>query len=252
MATLLWKEMAEQWRSYRLPIVTAVLAAFGILGPLSVRYLPLLLAGMPGVPEGLEAVLPQPDISLALSEYLDNLSQFGVILAILIPMAAVVGEKAGGTAEITLSKPVSRAAFVAAKFLANGATLGAGVLAAGIGGFYYTGVLFSWPPAGAFAAANALVFAYLLFFVALTLLASTVARSQLAAAGMSFGMLLGMGLLGAIPSLSPYLPPAVLRWARALALGAPVEAGWTPLAVCLALIAGLLAVSWLIFRKQEL
>jgi ABC-2 type transport system permease protein len=230
----------------------AVLAAFGILGPLSVKYLPLLLSGMPGVPEGLEAALPQPDLTLALSEYLDNLSQFGVVLAILIPMAAVIGEKAGGTAEITLSKPVSRAAFIGSKFLANGLTIGVGVLAAGIGGFYYAGVLFSWPPAGAFVAANALVWVYLLFFVALTLLASTVARSQLAAAGMSFGMLLGMGLLGAIPSLASYLPAAVLRWARALALGAPADAGWAPVAVCLGLTTGLLTLSWLIFRRQEL
>jgi hypothetical protein len=69
---------------------------------------------------------------------------------------------------------------------------------------------------------------------------------------MSFGVLLGMGLLGAIPSLASYLPAAVLRWARALAFGAPAEAGWTALAMCLALTAGLLILSWLIFRKQEL
>ncbi|OGO08948.1 MAG: hypothetical protein A2Z66_07370 [Chloroflexi bacterium RBG_13_66_10] len=252
MATLLWKELTEQWRSYRLPIVAAVLAAFGIMGPLSAKYLPLMLAEMPGVPEGLAEFMPQPDAALALGEYLDNLSQFGMILAILIPMAAVVGEKSVGTVEITLSKPVSRAAFLGAKFVANGITLGAGVFLAAVGGFYYTGVLFTWPPLGAFAAANALVFAYLLLFVALTLFASTLARSQLAAAGMSFGMLLGMGLLGAIPSLAPRLPAAVLGWARALALGAPADAGWSALAVCLVLIGAALLASWLIFRRQEL
>jgi hypothetical protein len=74
----------------------------------------------------------------------------------------------------------------------------------------------------------------------------------MAAAGMSFGMLLGMGLLGAIPSVAPYLPAAVLHWARAVALGAPAEPGWTALAVCLALTTGLLTLSWLIFRRQEL
>src|SRR3989304_2005430 len=185
MATLLWKELTEQWRSYRLPIVAAVLAAFGIMGPLSAKYLPLMLAEMPGVPEGLAEVMPQPDAALALGEYLDNLSQFGMILAILIPMAAVVGEKSVGTVEITLSKPVSRAAFLGAKFVANGITLGAGVFLAAVGGFYYPGVLFTWPPLGAFAAANALVFAYLLLFVALTLFARTRAQSHAAAAGES-------------------------------------------------------------------
>lgn len=252
MATLLWKEITEQWRSYRLVIVAAVLTAFGILGPLSAKYLPLMLAEMPGVPEGLAEIMPEPDAAMAMGEYLDNLTQFGVILAILIPMAAVVGEKTGGTAEVTLSKPVSRAAFLGAKFLAHGFTLAVGVLFAAIGGFYYAGILFRWPPAGAFVAVNALVLAYLLLFVGLTLLASTLARSQLAAAGMSFGMLLLLGLLGSIPSLGRWLPSAVLGWARALALGASVEPCWSALAVCIALTAAAILVAWLVFRRQEL
>lgn len=252
MATLLWKEIAEQWRSYRLVIVGAVLAAFGILGPLSAKYLPVMLSQMPGVPEGLADIMPEPDAAMALGEYLDNLTQFGVILAILIPMAAVVGEKTGGTAEITLSKPVSRAAFLGAKFLAHSFTIGVGVLVAAVGGFYYTGILFTWPPAATFAAVNALVFAYLMLFVGLTLLASTLAHSQLAAAGMSFGMLILLGLLGAIPRLGRWLPAAVLAWARALALGAPGEPGWGALAVCLGLTVAALLLAWAVFRRQEI
>jgi ABC-2 type transport system permease protein len=252
MGTLLWKEIAEQWRSYRLVIVAAVLTAFGMMGPLSAKYLPLLLAEVPGVPEGLADVMPTPDVAMALTEYIDNLTQFGVILAILIPMGAVVGEKLGGTAEMTLSKPVSRAGFLAAKFAANVLTLAVGVLLAAVGGFYYTGVLFTWPPVASFVAANALLLAYLVLFASLTLLASTVARSQLAAAGLSFSILLLMGLLGAIPRLGPRLPAAVLQWARGLATGAPTEPGWAALATCLGLTAAALLGAWVIFRRQEL
>src|SRR3989304_4724180 len=106
MATLLWKEITEQWRSYRLVVVAAVLAAFALLGPLSAKYLPLRLAPGPGVPQGLADGLPQPGAAAHWGESLDTLTQIGVILAILIPMAGVVGEKAGGRAEVTLSKPV--------------------------------------------------------------------------------------------------------------------------------------------------
>jgi ABC-2 type transport system permease protein len=252
MGTLIWKEIAEQWRSYRLIIVAAVLTAFGILGPLSAKYLPLLLAEMPGVPEGLAEIMPEPDAAMALTEYLDNLTQFGVILAILIPMGAVVGEKAGGTAEMTLSKPVSRAGFLAAKLVANGLTLGVGLLLAALAGYYYTGVLFTWPPLGPFVAANVLLWIYLLVFASLTLLASTVARSQLAAAGMSFGMLLLLGLLGAIPPFASRLPGAMLPWARALALGVAVEPAWSGLLSSAILAAAALLGAWLIFRRQEL
>lgn len=252
MGTLLWKEITEQWRSYRLVIVAAVLAAFGMMGPLSAKYLPLLLEEVPGVPEGLAEVLPRPDAAMALAEYIDNLTQFGVILAILIPMGAVVGEKQGGTAEMTLSKPVSRASFLAAKFLANALTLAVGVLLAALGGYYYTGVLFTWPSAAPFAAANALVLIYLVFFASLTLLASTVARSQLTAAGLSFSSLVLLGLLGILPAVGPRLPAALLRWARGLAVGALTEPRWEALAACLGLTAAALVGAWLLFRRQEL
>jgi ABC-2 type transport system permease protein len=252
MGTLFWKEIVEQWRSYRLLIVAAVLAAFGMMGPLSAKYLPLLLEEVAGVPEGLAEVMPTPDMAMALTEYIDNLTQFGVILAILIPMGAVVGEKVGGTAGMTLSKPVSRAGFLAAKFLANAITLAAGVILAALGGFYYTGVLFTWPPVTAFGAANALLFAYLGLFASLTLFASTMARSQLAAAGLSFFMLLLLGLLGAIPQFGSRLPAAVLQWARGLATGAAIEPAWAALATCLGLTAAALLGAWLVFRRQEL
>jgi ABC-2 type transport system permease protein len=252
MATLLWKEITEQWRGYRLVIVAAVLAVFGMMGPLSAKYLPLLLEEVPGVPEGLAEVMPTPDAAMALTEYIDNLTQFGVILAILIPMGAVVGEKHGGTAEMTLSKPVSRAGFLVAKFLANALTLAVGVLVAALGGYYYTGVLFTWPPAASFASANALLLIYLIFFASLTLFASTVARSQLTAAGLSFSMLVLLGLLGVLPRLGPRLPAAVLHWARGLAVGLPVEPGWAALATCVGLTAAALFGAWLVFRRQEL
>ncbi len=118
MKVLLWKELLEQWRSYRMLAVVAVLGVMGILGPLTARYMNELMASIPGTPEGLEAVLPEPTADLAVAELVDNLAQFGLILALLIPMASVVGEKHSGTAALTLSKPVSRAAFLLAKLLA--------------------------------------------------------------------------------------------------------------------------------------
>src|SRR3990172_11712080 len=128
MRTLLWKEWLEQRRSYRLLAAIIVLAIAGILGPLTAKYLPQVLASRADVPRGLEAILPPADISMAVGEYSDNVVQFGVLLALLLPMAAIVGEKAQGTAGLTISKPVSRLSFVAAKSAAQGLTLLLGVL----------------------------------------------------------------------------------------------------------------------------
>ena len=252
MRVLLWKELLEQWRSYRLLVVGAVLTVLGLSGPLSAYYLPQLLAQVPGMPAGLADLMPEPDLGMAVGEYLDNLLQIGVILAILVPMAAVVGERVGGTAEITLSKPVSRGAFLGAKFIAYGLTFSAGMALASIAGYYYVGVLFEWLPPLKFLAVNAGMLLYLAVFVAISILASTLARSQLAAAGMGFGAMIPLGLLGAWPVLGPYLPGAIPAWARLALTQAESAPAWAGFAGALGIILAALVGAWLRLRRQEL
>jgi len=252
MRTLFWKEWLEQRRSYRLVVALVVLAIAGILGPLSAKYLPQLLANMADIPPGLEALLPPADISMAVTEYSDNLIQFGVLLALLLPLAAIVGEKNQGTAALTLSKPVSRLSFVAAKSLAQGLTLFLGVLAAALLGYFYTGVLFGWIDPAGFLAANILYWLYLVVLLSLTLLASAVARSTVAAAGMAFGALLALGILGSVPALAPYLPSALLAWGGGLALGVPFDPAWPALATCVALSLAALTAAWQVVARQEI
>jgi len=254
MLTLLRKELREQWRSNRLLVVAAVLVAMGILGPLTARYMNEMLGSIPGTPEGLEAVLPPPTADLAVSELTDNLAQFGLILALLVPMAAVVGEKTSGTAALTLSKPVSRGAFLAAKLLALVVTFGVGISLAVGAGYAYTGMLFAWLPVGGFVQLAGTLLIYLLFYASLTLLASTLMRSQLAAAGLAFGLALVLGIGGTLPAVGALLPSALLAWGRvaASASSAPVEFPWKALLTAGLLIPALLMIGWAALRRQEL
>jgi len=252
MRTLLWKELREQWRSYRMLVVAAVLVAMGILGPLTARYMNELMASIPGTPEGLEAVLPAPTVEFAVAELVDNLAQFGLILALLVPMAAVVGEKSTGTAALTLSKPVSRGAFLLAKLLALLTTFAVGLSLSVAAGYAYTGMLFSWLPIGGFAVLAGMLLLYLLFYASLTLLASTLMRSQLAAAGLAFGLALSLGIVGTIPALGAYLPSALLGWGRAAANGMALEMPWKALATTLILIPASLLLGQAALRRQEL
>ncbi len=252
MRTLLWKELTEQWRSYRLLIVAAVLVATGILGPLSARYLNELMLAIPGAPPGLESVLPKPDAALAVEQLVKNLAQFGVILALLVPMATVVGEKASGTAAITLSKPVSRAAFLAAKFGALKVMLVTGIGLGVLAGYAYIGMLFEWLPGFGFLALAVLMTLYLLTYASLTLFASAVARSQRAAAGLAIGLALVLGFAGAIPQFATYLPGSLVGWGAALALGKPVAPVWGAAGVSAGISILALVSAWLAFRRQEL
>jgi ABC-2 type transport system permease protein len=252
MRELLRKELREVWRTRRFLIVVTVLLVFGLLGPLSIKYMPLILTEVPGIPEGLADIMPEPDVAMAVDEYVQNLAQLGIVLAILVPMGAVVRERKTGTAAMVLSKPISRATFLGAKWLLYILVFLVGVLVAGLGGYYYLGALFEWLDPLAFLALNGLILIYLIMFLAITLFMSSVCPSQLAAAGASFGALLVLGFVGIVPSISSYLPAALMGWGRALVLGQGGEAAWASLALTTLIIGMAWFGSWLSFRNQEL
>lgn len=89
-----------------------------------------------------------------------------------------------------------------------------------------------------------------MMFMAITLFASTVSRSQFAAAGISINLLIFLSLLGTIPSLSPHLPASLIDWGYALALRLDAEPAWMALAVTVAVTALAWFAAWLILQRQ--
>jgi ABC-2 type transport system permease protein len=251
MLTMLKKELREQWRTYRFLVVGAVLAIFGLTSPLMARYIPELIKSLGGI-EGLDQLIPTPTVADAVGQYLKNCFQFGVILALLVPMGAVVGEKDRGTAAMVLSKPVSRASFLLSKFVAAALVFLAAILIAALGAYYYTGILFQWLDVGAFLLLNLLFWLDLLVYLALTMLASTLARSTVAAGGIGFGLFMVMWIAGVIPQVGRHLPDALLGWGTRIALGLPGAPAWGALGVSLGLIAAALVGAVVIFRRQEI
>jgi ABC-2 type transport system permease protein len=251
MITLLRKELLEQWRTYRFLVVVAVLLLFGLTSPLIARYVPDIIRSLGGI-EGLDQIIPTPTTADAIGQYLKNCVQFGVILALLVPMGAIVGEKDRGTAAMVLSKPVSRASFLLAKFVVAAAVFLVGILLAALGGYYYTGVLFEWLNVGQFAFLNLLFWLNLLVYLALTMLASTLARSTVAAGGIGFGLFMVMWIAGAIPQVGQYLPDALQGWGMRAALGLPGDPAWGALGVSAGLIVAALVGAVLIFMRQEI
>ncbi len=187
----------------------------------------------------------------AIDQYIKNIGQFALLLAIFLPMGAVVQEKERGTAILMLVKPLGRGSFLLAKFLALAFSFLVSLLVAGLLGYYYTLFLFGASDVGAWIGVNLLIWVYCLFFVAITLLASTLSRSQAVAAGAGFGALLVISLISSIPGIPPVLPTQLLNWAAGL-FSNPGASYWTALWVSLGVIAACLLTAWLSFRRQEL
>ena len=244
------KEFIEQWRTYRLLVLVIVLAFFGMTSPLLAKYTPELLKAIPAT-GGMTLVMPPPTLMDAISQYIKNISQFGFLLALLLSMGAVAQEKDKGTAAMMLVKPLSRATFILSKVCALGLTFLASLLVAGLGAYYYTILLFQPVDLGLWLLMNLLLWVYMLVYVALTVLFSTLTRSQAAAAGLSFGMLLLMALVGSLGKLGEYLPAQLINWGGALMAGSSATY-WPALAVSLGLILACVVVALIAFQKQEL
>jgi ABC-2 type transport system permease protein len=249
---LLGKELGEQVRTLRLVVLAIVFVSFGILSPLTARYLPDLVNSLGADQLGIVITLPPPSVTDAVDQVLKNVSQFGILAAILLAMGAVATEKERGTAAFVLSKPASRAAFLVAKIVAIALDLFLAVAAAGVAGFGYTAYLFSAPPVGGYAAMCLLLWLSLVVYASLTFLGSSLTRSAAAGAGIGFAFLVLSGIVGAVPTVGRFTPGGLLGPARALGLGlAPGDVAG-PVVVNLVFVAMLAALSWVAFRRQEL
>jgi ABC-2 type transport system permease protein len=231
-------------------IVAVVLVFFGLTSPLLAKFTPEIIAFIPGG-EAISTIIPAPTVWDAIGQYLKNLTQFGVILGMLLTMGVVAQEKDKGTAAMMLVKPLPRSAFLGAKFMALAAMFAICLLAAGVACYYYTMLLFEAIDLLHWLVLNVLLFLYVMVYVALTLFCSTLVKSQAAAGGIALGLLVVLNLLGAIPGLGKYLPGELLAWGSRLMHG-DTSASWTALWVSLGLMTVSLLAAWLVFKKQEL
>jgi hypothetical protein len=94
---------------------------------------------------------------------------------------------------------------------------------------------------------------FVLVYVALTLFCSTVTKSQVAAAGLAFGLLLVLAIPGSLPKVGEYLPGQLITWGATLMAGsADARSAWPALWVSVGLIVTALVGAWAIFERQEL
>jgi ABC-2 type transport system permease protein len=252
-SVLLEKELREQFRTSRLVSVAVVFVLFGILGPLTDRFMKEILDALGTQTGGMTFTVPGPTLAGDLTQIIKNLSQFGIICALLLAMGSVAWEKERGTAGMILTKPASRAAFLAAKLVAISLNLLlAVILGCGLAYLYTTMLYPTTFPIGGYVAMAAIMWLTLVIFTSITLLGSTLTRSAVAAAGIGFVAFLVLGILASIPVIAPWSPMGLLGPAQDLALGRDAGNFYAPLAFNIALVPVLFGATWLVFRRQEL
>jgi ABC-2 type transport system permease protein len=246
------KELFQYWRTGRVIIVLAVFAFFGLSSPLLAYYLPQLIGSIEET-AALAEIIPDPTTADALAQYIENVTQFGLIMAVLLGMGSVAAEKAKGTAALILSKPLPRWSFLLSKFATQATIYVLGFLVGAVGAYYYTLVLFDEPlDLLPFLAGNGILLVWLLVFTAVTLCGSTLARSTGAGAGLALVGAAILLLAGVLPLVGGFAPAGLVAWASQLGLSGEVPANGGALTTGVVLILLLLIGSLAAFEQQEL
>ncbi|MBN2084149.1 MAG: YhfC family intramembrane metalloprotease [Anaerolineales bacterium] len=210
--TAVGKELVQLWRTKRILVTGAVFLVFGMGSPLIAKVIPDIFKSVEGM-EPFASLIPEPTAADAMVQYIKNLTQFGFLLAVLLAMGTVAGEKEHGVAPMILSKPMPRWAFIAAKFTAQSVMYLVCFALSGAGAYYYTWILFGPLDPGAFLLVNGLLLVWILTFVALAVLASTLGKTTVSAGGIGFVLAVFFMLAGSIPRYGVLFPQGLLSWA---------------------------------------
>ncbi len=181
---------------------------------------------------------------------------------VILGQDTIIDEKKSGTAAWILSKPISRSAFVLAKFFSH--ALGVGVTMVLIqGAIAYAQIAARTgqrPALLAWLGALALLYLFLLYFLALTLMLGTFFSARGPVVGIPLALLFGYQLFtGALPQLA-YVPPYLLTIslgpthpavALQLLAGKPLDSP-LPIVLTVACIALFIGVAVWRFRREEL
>ena len=245
------KEVREIFRTYKIYALPLVLLAFGFASPILTKILPDILEGMAG---DVAIQLPEMTWRDSYEQLFKNLSQIGMLVLIITTMGTVADEKSRGVALLVLTKPLSRTGYLLSKYAATALLLTVSTVVAFGAAWYYTTILFEGTQLMPGLAATGLFILYALLVAAVTLLCSVISRSLVAAGGLA---VLGYFILSIMPvthhQMAVYSPAALLSYQQKLLTGAEVmpQLGWA-IAICVMAIAAVLAVSAVIFSRQEL
>lgn len=256
LGIMLRKEWMESIRKHRLLVMAVVFLLFGIMSPLTAKYMPEIMKLALGSSEEIIKIgfnIPDPVITDSYIQYYKNLTQMGIFVQILVFMGLVSEEKSKGTAVLILTKSVSRQVFMLSKFIMACVVVIVSLVPSYLAFYLYTYLLFDEAPAIASVTGLLMYLVLSLFILAYTFFASTVSKSVAISALIAIGGYFSISIISAIPRISDYFPMKLADAAYQISLGVSSAGEYTKsIFITLAATAVLVAISMMSFRRQEL
>jgi len=246
------KEIYEAYKTPKGIIIGIIFLFFGILSPLTAKYMNDILA-LVGQQQGVSIQLPPSTYRQSYEQFFKNIYFMMTVVTILVFAGSVAEEKSRGTIVLILTKCLSRNAFIFGKLISAILIFTVSYAAAAGICMLYTALLFPDFISNGVIWALLLYWLYGCLMIALTIFVSILSKSMTAAAVAGFACFALISAVGAIPFIGEYTPGVLQGLSYELTNSTKTVSDiFVP--VIVTLTAGIAAVTagLLIFRKQEL
>jgi ABC-2 type transport system permease protein len=230
----LWRlEWLRLVRTPRALSLAAVFLAIGLVEPVVTRYASTLLAhaGHGAVP------LPKPTPTDALSSYASEAMLVGLVVLVVVAASALGFDSSPGLAAFFRTRVPSMWRLIAPRFTAYAVAGSLAYLLGTLAAWYETHLLIGSLQVAALFAGVLCGAAYLAFAVAITALATSLARNTLASAGITLAILLALPLLADVGAIANWVPCALVGAPADLVAGSHQLPHYLP-ALAIAALAG--------------
>ncbi|MBN1192089.1 MAG: ABC transporter permease [Coriobacteriia bacterium] len=248
----LGKEFREIVRTWRIWVIPGIVLFFALTGPVTAKVTPELLGTLMSEQQtGIVIQLPDPTYTDAYLQWTKNLAQIVTFVVIIVFGGMISSEKRSGTAVLVLTKPLSRASFVLAKFVSQTGLLLATVSIGAALTWGSTYAVFGEAPIGPLARATGAWLVLAVMFVALMETLSAILDSQAGAAGLGFAAYILISIATMWGPAVRHSPAGLVNAPTELAMQESVALGW-PVATSLVAAALFVAATVVVFRRREL
>jgi ABC-2 type transport system permease protein len=237
----LWRlEVLRMVRTYRWIIVVAVYLLFGVLGPVSARYLNEIVGNFAG---DITIVMPDPRPVDGILQFVSNTTQLGLLAVVIVAASALAVDARTEVAAFLRTRVEHGAVLLWPRYVVATAIAVLALLAGTAVAWALTAVILGGLPAGAMVAGTAMGALYLAFAVAVVAAAGAIARGVLPTVFAALAVLILLPIAGVLPVLEPWLPSHLVTAVVALLEGEQASDHLRAVGVTIVVIPLLLALA---------
>jgi len=216
----LWRlEVLRMVRTHRWAMVVGVYVVFGVLGPITARYLGELVGNFAG---DITIVVPDPRPVDGVAQFVSNATQLGLLAVVIVAASALAVDARTEVAAFLRTRVAHGRVLLWPRYVVVTLTAVVALVAGTAVAWVLTATVLGPLPAGTMLIGTVLGALYLAFAVAVVAAAGSVARGVVPTVFAALVVLLLLPIVGVLPALEPWLPSRLVTAVVALVQGEPV------------------------------